>query len=519
MRLPSKKDQRMGETRTANNGQEIKIVGYKNSSHIDVQFEDGTIVYNKTYRAYIQGHIRNPNYHNSIVHGKKRSKKDQRMGETRTANNGQKMTIIAYRNSNDIDVRFEDGTIVYKKTFTSFKKGSIANPNIVSVRSKKEERIGKESTSVCGQRMKVVEYTNNRNFKVQFEDGTIVNGSQFRLFEDGTMRNPNFSRARKERIGEVKVANNGQKMKIIEYRNHSDLDVEFEDGTIVKHRTYTCYIKGAIGNPNKRHISNSKYRVGEESVATNGMKMKIIAYRKACDIDIEFEDGTVIEHRTYNCFKGGSIAHPNIKKPRIAPSTAKTDRLGETITATNGMQMKIIAYRNAMDIDVEFEDGTIVASRTYSSFRNGTISNPNLRTSSLSANHSRVGETRVANCGMKMTIIAYRNSSDLDVCFEDGTIVDRKTYSNFKNGAIGNPIYQEKQIEAKREKYVGMLNVANNGQVMKIIAYHNTTNIDVEFQDGVIVRHRTLHNFMIGSIANTRIQGTGRGKSRHVNKQ
>ena len=124
MRLPSKKDQRMGETRTANNGQEIKIVGYKNSSHIDVQFEDGTIVYNKTYRAYIQGHIRNPNYHNSIVQGKKRNKKDQRMGETRTANNGQKMTIIAYRNSNDIDVRFEDGTIVYKKTFTSFKKGS-----------------------------------------------------------------------------------------------------------------------------------------------------------------------------------------------------------------------------------------------------------------------------------------------------------------------------------------------------------------------------------------------------------
>ena len=35
-----------------------------------------------------------------------------RTGETATALNGQKMTIVAYRSSRDMDVQFEDGTIV-----------------------------------------------------------------------------------------------------------------------------------------------------------------------------------------------------------------------------------------------------------------------------------------------------------------------------------------------------------------------------------------------------------------------
>ena len=43
-----------------------------------------------------------------------------RMGETKKANNGMNMTIIAYRKSNDIDVKFEDGTIVTNRNYQDF---------------------------------------------------------------------------------------------------------------------------------------------------------------------------------------------------------------------------------------------------------------------------------------------------------------------------------------------------------------------------------------------------------------
>lgn len=43
------------------------------------------------------------------------------------------MTIIAYRNYEDLDVQFEDGTIIFNKTYNGFKKGSIKNPYYRSV--------------------------------------------------------------------------------------------------------------------------------------------------------------------------------------------------------------------------------------------------------------------------------------------------------------------------------------------------------------------------------------------------
>lgn len=50
-----------------------------------------------------------------------------RVGEENINNQGEKMTIIAYRGAKDIDVQFEDGIIVYNRDYTNFKKGKIKN--------------------------------------------------------------------------------------------------------------------------------------------------------------------------------------------------------------------------------------------------------------------------------------------------------------------------------------------------------------------------------------------------------
>ena len=57
---------------------------------------------------------------------------------------------------------------------------------------------------------------------------------------------------------------------------------------------------------------------------------------------------------------------------------------------------------------------------------------------------SRIGETSTALCGMKMTVIGYRTVNDIDVKFEDGTVVEHKGYREFKNGKIKNPSLQKR---------------------------------------------------------------------------
>lgn len=56
------------------------------------------------------------------------------------------------------------------------------------------------------------------------------------------------SRIKRERVGETNIATNGQVITIIKYRNTNDIDVQFEDGTIVKHKSYYNFKKGRIKN-------------------------------------------------------------------------------------------------------------------------------------------------------------------------------------------------------------------------------------------------------------------------------
>ena len=54
----------------------------------------------------------------------------------------------------------------------------------------------------------------------------------------------------------------------------------------------------------------------------------------------------------------------------------------------------------------------------------------------MAAKIDRLGETKMMNCGMKATIIRYENADDINICFEDGKVVEHKTYRAFKKGIL-----------------------------------------------------------------------------------
>lgn len=53
-----------------------------------------------------------------------------------------------------------------------------------------------------------------------------------------------------------------------------------------------------------------------------------------------------------------------------------TDRTDEERIMNNGLNAKIIKYKNYKDIDVQFEDGYIAYNKSYINFKNGEIKNP-----------------------------------------------------------------------------------------------------------------------------------------------
>ena len=212
-----------------------------------------------------------------------------------------------------------------------------------------------------GEKMEIVKYIHSKSCVVKFGDGTIRDNVRYDHFLTGKVRNKNAMK--NERVGEMLKMKNGQMAKITDYRGFEDIDVIFDDGTIKKHVNYGAFKDGRVKNttliPKKRN--------GEMFTNHDGFKVKIVNYKNARAVDVQFEDGSIITRR-YDEIKKGNFKHPEIK------SLECIFRIGEEQLSTSKEMMRIVEYRNAKDIDIKFADGTIVTHKRYEHFKKGLIS-------------------------------------------------------------------------------------------------------------------------------------------------
>ena len=229
--------------------------------------------------------------------------KIDRLGETRRMSCGMKATIIRYNNAHDIDVRFEDGAVVEHKEYSKFKKGGIANPNF-------NPRLGETRMMNCGMEATIIRYRGAEDIDVRFGDGTIAKHRTYDQFKKGNIANQSTKASAESRLGEARMMNCGMEATIVRYGGATDIDVYFEAGTLAKDKTYRAFKKGEIAHPS----TTAEARLGETRMMNCGMEATIIRYGKYSDIDVRFEDGTVAEHKAYDQFKRGTIAHPSISQ-------------------------------------------------------------------------------------------------------------------------------------------------------------------------------------------------------------
>ena len=307
---------------------------------------------------------------------------------------------------------------------------------------------------------------------------------------------------RKENIiGKKVLMNNGQYAVCIADRGYEDIDIKFEDGTVVKNKRKASFYKGQISNPSLgRNAANKRSILGISIRMNNGQMATCIAYRRSDDIDIQFEDGTVVKNKTKHSFLRGYIKNPNIDSYETLKN--KSSCKGETRMMNCGMNATCIEYRGADDIDIQFEDGTVVFGKTKNSFYKGQISNPKIGAAQVKKRSSIENMTRKMNCGMNATCIAYRKSNDIDVQFEDGTIVRSTNKSSFLKGKIANPSLGRYFTIFGDTNCLNETRTMNCGMSATCIEFINVDNITVRFEDGTIIQNKSKSDFYKGTIAN-----------------
>ena len=158
-----------------------------------------------------------------------------------------------------------------------------------------------------------------------------------------------YQKYKSYRLGEEKLQKCGLVAKIIEYRLAGDMTVQFEDGKIVDHVNYYDFTNGNLNyNKTTRQESVRSHRVGEKCVCSNEMIATIIAYRSYYDIDVQFDDGLIVEHISYARFYQASVPHPDHK-----PVMQKPELLKRHI----GLRKRTLdGYRELLDVH---DDGTV----------------------------------------------------------------------------------------------------------------------------------------------------------------
>lgn len=169
------------------------------------------------------------------------------IGIYKEMNCGLKAKIIEYNSYGDITIEFEDGYRTKTKC-SEFEKGIVKNKNVQYSYTK--NRLGKTKTMNNGQIATIIRYNYCDDIDIQFEDGTIKT-TTYGKFNQGRVKNPNINNSpTKNRIEEEMLNNQGSLMKIIEYINCDDIIVEFQDNHKAKiHTSYGHFKNGEVINP------------------------------------------------------------------------------------------------------------------------------------------------------------------------------------------------------------------------------------------------------------------------------
>lgn len=213
-----------------------------------------------------------------------------------------------------------------------------------------------------------------------------------------------------------------------------------------------------------RMVDKTQY-IGTQKMNNRGLNVRCIDYRSYRDCDFQFDiDGLICTGYSYGQFMKGGISHPlhnkfsnrkifekepefnktkkrhTEKKNTDSRTTKKTEitkklksYLGEVNANHDGHTMEVIDMDSTGCLTVMFDNDPekVRYGIAPSNFISGAVETFDKTWA------GRIGRRIMSNCGVMMTVIAYRNAKDIDVLFDSGEIARHKQWGAFTRGEIG----------------------------------------------------------------------------------
>ncbi len=510
----------------------MTIDTYVVANKIKVRFEDGYVTGWDIYSRFKSGEISNPYFKDGELLTRREMAK-KKIGEVKKNSLGQEVKIIGFRDFDDIDVRIEDGTTLNGVTYKEFKNRTLVGKELKS-------KIGETVITANNGVQKLIAYNSYTDVTVEFDDGTIREHVRYDYFRDGLLSRREWGTAAYSHLGEMTTNCQGLKARIICFNSEKDILVKFGDGEVVR-TTYAHFKNGTVKNPkiNARHgmqvLTNGECVEARQGMILEnkyGDLMKIVNYKYYDDIDVMFEDGTVVKGVSFNKFKKGTLKNPNrdykksvsaAKKPANlngsisaedstnsaldsnseAEQSSKSrgsSHIGEEVTSIYGEKMVLTGYHNPEDVQITFADGSVRTGVKYSNFKRGCVANLKQANEAMQAasktKKSRTGISTTNNKGYKMTILVYNNTRDLLIQFYDNTFKVCKYYFAFEKGQIRKP----KLLCGDTGSPIGEESVSSNGEHMTIVGYNSPKEVLVKFDDGSLKPAITYADFKEGAV-------------------
>lgn len=261
---------------------------------------------------------------------------------------------VRYVSAHDYVVRWEDGKEQHFDRWEKFIRGELKEGS----RKKRAAKtfIGMRVKQTCGEMAEIVAYRNKNDCDVRYDDGTFISGARTDSFKKGQV--PKISRQEKEsflkesRTGAKAVMHDGHEIECIRYGGVKDCDFCSDTGMILEHRNWANFEKRTISS--KTYIPKNK-RVGTSVKQISGHTATCIKYIDSASRDNEFrlDDGTITKGSWGNFMSG----HVGGKSTILLNKERARTAVGTTVMQRCGLRARCTRYSNAKDFSLEFEDG------------------------------------------------------------------------------------------------------------------------------------------------------------------
>lgn len=154
-------------------------IDYINSNNITVRFEDGVVRKNVAAKGFVAGSIAHPNSQLFQVKQGNFRKVKQKCGLMA------EVTGVFNWDARRVNIRFEDGAVKEDVNLDKFYHGKVGHPKLNKPQQSKDKCIGKDVMQKCGQSAKIIEYKGTNNIVIRFEDGTVRKHIELRKFLEG----------------------------------------------------------------------------------------------------------------------------------------------------------------------------------------------------------------------------------------------------------------------------------------------------------------------------------------------